>query len=589
MKDRTKMMLSFVMLLMITGIIGFSYALFTTSTEKKGALNIIVGDVSCPIQSNDLENNQVTLQGGEEKEITVTFTNQSLVDIHSIITYSGSNNIEVLSASSNESEIELQNLATGTTLTYTLKLKNNGTSSETVTLNGRCGLSNKELALNEGETKITGTYEALSCEDMPQPNVPKLVEGMIPVKWDQGKSSWVKADSTNNDKSWYNYCNQEWANAVTVKETGTQQRSDYVEAEVGEKIDIEDINTMWVWIPRYEYDYVDIKTAGGTNSGSSSSPKYLNPGEIKIKFISKDLTLADEDNYIVHPAFDFGGEQLEGFWYGKFETSNKEQNCTPSTSGDVNTRCDLTTLTPQIKPSVTSWRGIRVSTAFTISQNMAKNTTEYGFSSDGSIDTHMSKNSEWGAVAYLSQSEYGKYGNDGEEVYINNCSSYTTGIAGATANASEDSGCANTYNTEAGQKASTTGNITGVYDMSGGALEYVMGALKDDATGKPTIKSSGFKTSGETNLIPDAKYYDLYTTNFATSCTQNGECYGHALSETKGWYSNTYSFVSSTTPWFIRGGYYLHSSSAGVFYYYYTFGSAYATYSFRLVLVNAEI
>ena len=54
MKDRTKMMFSFVMLLMMVGIIGFSYALFTTNTEKKGALNIVAGDVSCPIQSSEL-------------------------------------------------------------------------------------------------------------------------------------------------------------------------------------------------------------------------------------------------------------------------------------------------------------------------------------------------------------------------------------------------------------------------------------------------------------------------------------------------------------------------------------------------------
>ena len=155
MKDKTKILFSIVITLMIVGIIGFSYALFTTNTEKKGALNIVAGDVSCPIQSSDLVNNQITLQSGEEKEITITLTNQSLIDIHSLITYSG-NNVEVLAASSNESVVELQNLARGTTLTYTLKLKNNGTSPEIITLNGRCGLSNKELALNEGEIKITG-------------------------------------------------------------------------------------------------------------------------------------------------------------------------------------------------------------------------------------------------------------------------------------------------------------------------------------------------------------------------------------------------------------------------------------------------
>ncbi len=39
----------------------------------------------------------------------------------------------------------------------------------------------------------------------------------------------------------------------------------------------------------------------------------------------------------------------------------------------------------------------------------------------------MMKNDEWGAVAYLSKSKYGK---QNEEVWINNSSSYITGSAG---------------------------------------------------------------------------------------------------------------------------------------------------------------
>ncbi len=572
MKDRSKVLFGLVMLLMVVGIIGFSYALFTTKAEKKGALNIVAGDVSCPIQSSDLENNQITLQAKEEKEITVTLTNQSLIDIHSMITYSGSSNIEVLAASSNESEIELQSLAKGTTLTYTLKLKNNGTSSEVVTLNGRCGLSNKDLTLNEGETQITGTYEkSTEYKDPSGANAPKLVTGMIPVVYDEVDKRWEKAGSSD----WYDYTQQKWANAVTVTDT---KRSNYMTAEAGEKIEEADINTMWVWIPRYEYDSVSIASyAGGTSA---------KPGAINIKFISKEVTEADEDNYKVHPAFTFGTEQLDGFWYGKFETSNQEGTY----------EVDSSTLTPIIKPNTTSWRNVKVVNMFYAALNMTteENATEYGFSSDGSIDTHMSKNSEWGAVAYLSQSKYGKYGNDtyGEddkEVYINNCKNYITGIAGATASAKSDSACTNTYNTEAGQKASTTGNITGVYDMSGGAWEYVMGAL-NNGSGKPTIGSSGFVDGGsDSNKLPDAKYYDVYTTNLATSCTTNGECYGHALSETSGWYSDTHSFVTSTYPWFRRGGGYDFSSNAGVFASNYNFGYALSYASFRLVLVRTEV
>jgi hypothetical protein len=41
------------------------------------------------------------------------------------------------------------------------------------------------------------------------------------------------------------------------------------------------------------------------------------------------------------------------------------------------------------------------------------NADTYGFDTQGtsSMDTHMLKNTEWGIVAMLSQSKYGKYGN----------------------------------------------------------------------------------------------------------------------------------------------------------------------------------
>ena len=99
----------------------------------------------------------------------------------------------------------------------------------------------------------------------------------------------------------------------------------------------------------------------------------------------------------------------------------------------------------------------------------------------------MMKNSEWGAVAYLSQSKYGKYGNGNymganKEVYINNYwnnSTTMTGCSSGSTNANYSSTCAYTFEKENnGTGASTTGMIYGVYDMSGGAFEYVMGKVK---------------------------------------------------------------------------------------------------------------
>ncbi len=432
-----------------------------------------------------------------------------------------------------------------------------------------------------------------TCEELPTPNAPQLAQGMIPVVYKDG--NWVVADKDNKDNSWYNYCNQEWANAVTVVE---EQRETLTRATENTVIDEQYINTMWVWIPRYEYDYVNIAEYAG---GSQETP-----GEIKVQFLSGTAGESG-GNYKLHPAFTFGEEELEGFWYGKFETS-------PETSCSGKETCNVDTIKPQIKPNVVSWGHIQVAKAFTVSQKMANEfKEEYGFS--GIEDTHMSKNSEWGAIAYLSQSTYGKYGNSlyngaNKEVYQNKSTTYITGNSNGTPS-QEDSRQEGQYEYDdmtdlkdgkglAGPGASTTGNITGVYDMSGGADEYVMGVLADD-DGQPRsgfllVANSGFNgtcRSGDCSNVgidfPNEKYYDLYTSSnpedeSASLACEEGICYGHALSETAGWYNDNQYFVKSSQPWFCRGGIY-HNSSTGVFDFGYYIGDANVTNSFHLVLV----
>ena len=140
-------------------------------------------------------------------------------------------------------------------------------------------------------------------------------------------------------------------------------------------------------------------------------------------------------------------------------------------------------------------------------------------------DSHMMKNIEWGAVAYLKQSIYGLGITD---ITINSNDSFYTGGGSGTS-----------YKTNIGQ--STNGNITGVYDMSGGAVEYVMGNYNK------TAGSSGLTVSG----VP-AEHIDIYSGN-----TVSASHLGDALGETTGWYSDhTYFFVFSSYPWFWRGGFY---------------------------------
>ena len=373
-------------------------------------------------------------------------------------------------------------------------------------------------------------------------NAPVLASNMIPVYYDETNSVWKKANTNNIDKNnpWYSYNSSGeykgmWANAVTVKDTNRQT---YLNATPGTIIPIDDINTMWVWIPRF-----NAVTPSNYNGGTKVSP-----GAIDITFVKQNEPAID--------AFTFGNKELSGFWYGKYEVGGTLASpCTNET-------CNVSNIV--VKPNVTSLRSQTVSSFFFASRSMEQVGNSFGFVSS-EIDTHMSKNNEWGAVAYLTHSIYGRCTNSTtcSEVGINNNSGYLTGY-GAPAG-SNDSVTNGAYDTSLGKAASTTNNIYGIYDMSGGAWEYVMGVYTN------TIGESGFSS------LPDTKYYNNYT---ETSYTE------HALTETKNWYSDSAGFVNSINPWFMRGGNYGNGTYAGVFYFSINDGNSYSNYSSRLVISN---
>ena len=375
-------------------------------------------------------------------------------------------------------------------------------------------------------------------------NSPVLASNMIPVYYDEINNVWKKADVNNKDSSyqWYSYNSTGdkkgmWANAVTVKEANRQT---YLNANVGTPISMDDITTMWVWIPRF-----NAVTPSNYNGGTKA-----NPGAIDVSFVKQNETAID--------AFTFGDKELSGFWYGKFEIGGTlASSCTNET-------CNVSNIV--VKPNVSSLRNQTVSSFFYASRSMEQTGNSFGFVSS-EVDTHMSKNNEWGAVAYLTQSIYGRCTNSTTctEVGINNNTSYITGI-GDKPSSTASSVKTNTYNTISGKNASTTGNIYGIYDMSGGAWEYVMGIYNKN------IKSSGFST------LPDNKYYNNYT---ATSYT------GHAISETKGWYNDqSFSVYFSVSPWFIRGCYYDDGELSGMFAFYGSSGINGNNSASRFVITN---
>ena len=390
-------------------------------------------------------------------------------------------------------------------------------------------------------TKIENGYENIYClsksnlikEDPTGANRPVLAEGMIPITYDGSK--WVKADKYGAYNNWYDYGNQKWANAVMVT---SATRETYMNADVGTTIPENDILAYYVWIPRYKYKLFNATYAGGTSAqvievtfenGTSTT------GTVTCTYASNGAeTCTNKSNgkWYTHPAFTLGDTELKGIWVGKFETTGS-------------------TTTPTVKPGITSLRNETISNMYSTGQ-LFRSTTYLTINGANESDSHMMKNIEWGAVSYLKQSIYGLGITD---IGTNNNSSYYTG-----------GGTGTSYKTNTGQ--STTENITGVYDMSGGAFEYVMGNYN--------------KTAGKSWLTVDeipAEHIDIYS--------GISVWYGHlgdATGETADWYSDSWSFVEDSFPWFFRGGDNNVGGVTDMFGFYSNGGSDYNDLGFRVVL-----
>ena len=147
--------------------------------------------------------------------------------------------------------------------------------------------------------------------------------------------------------------------------------------------------------------------------------------------------------------------------------------------------------------------------------------------------------------------------------------------------------------------ASTTGNITGVYDMSAAMGTYVMGVMQDNTgTNTPMSGHGSSLNSGFTGKIydsgnftdftgtpfPNSKYYDLYSYRINYG-DYTRRILGDATGEVHGWYDDLARFVGSGDPWFIRGGgSVVDPAFAGVFSFYYLDGGPDPKLVFRSVL-----
>ena len=405
---------------------------------------------------------------------------------------------------------------------------------------------------------------------------PVLKDKLVPVTIkDNGEVTYA-----DTSMEWYDYENKIWANAVILVSSPSQTYS------VGDTILESDIESYFVWIPKYSYKLWDLGNYDSITNIDTSKIHSIdivfgttNTSDTKSGECTTPITSGDSGNcvvgdYMTHPAFIT--MNTTGLWVGKFETGYKGATSTSAAQVNINDESKII-----IKPNVYSWRNITVGNIFTAAYNYERN-----------LDSHMMKNTEWGAVAYLSHSKYGI----NTEVNINNNSSYKTGYSALPSTSQQTypgtSGDGATYNeaynTEIGYLASTTGNISGIYDMSGGAHEYVAGYI-----------SGKVGNSGLTVANYDSKYFDVYSTSSSVVSYQY-RILGDATGEMgpfkqyldgdnnsryhNSWYADYSYFVDSSAPWFHRGGRNGHGVLAGTFYFSRDTGGPDTTLGFRLVL-----
>ena len=483
-------------------------------------------------------------------------------------------------------------------------------------------------------------------------NEPQIVSGMKKISFTlpegTNKGAVIKEGEQGfDDKNWYNYQESRWANAQT--EDGS----------------------MWVWIPRYAYK-ITYKNPSNKSEGGTIDVKFLigtsdeyydENGEKKT---AKRATSATEEvdtttDYYVHPAFTNessinyanGGwdKELTGIWVSKFEAGYASgNNSTPVKAssvdytqttayvpaGEAGTSSDSTqsarnwldgkygTTTTAIKyptfqPKTYSMNYISISDAYNISRALTENGNIYGLSS--STDSHLMKNSEWGAVAYLSHS---KYGTNGVEPYVNNINlnnstqsvyavtGVTTGttnagaktttiekVNGTTGNTANDG--IYTWDQIEGQKASTTLNMYGVYDFSGGTWERTAGYI---ANGNGNLKTYGASVAydGDKLKTESTKYTTVYPNgqednanidnSSSTNYKTNKYIYGDGIRETSSngtgttsWNNDFSYFTSLKRPFTARGGGYWNEDATSLFCFHQHISSGAYDSGFRSVLI----
>ena len=200
----------------------FSYAMFTVSKEKSNAITIITGNLVYKLDIDGTEGNKLTVGTGETKEFTVTLSNPNNRIARFNFYYEGSLPSGVTAGYVTGEGLNTPPAAVGVNLEksgtagssniYKIRVKNDSSSSVTITLGVQVGLDYNDLSL-PSNGHLFEEYQGNPVSDVVLGNV-----GDNGSTYDDGTDTFITGTDPNN-YIWYS--GKLWRAVSVNNEAGT--------------------------------------------------------------------------------------------------------------------------------------------------------------------------------------------------------------------------------------------------------------------------------------------------------------------------------------------------------------------------------
>ena len=503
-------------------VLGFcySYAIFVTKQLQENIAVLVTSGNTIELSSTDLIDSSVSVKASEIKNISIRVKNTTNNELNYLLLHEKvPTGVMVYETNNDNSSLGI--IKGNGVIDVNITIRND--TDNDVVVKFFCQTSLDDIIDKDMGYSYINQVPNYDHSGANEPDLSDL--NAIPIFYqasDKTNGVWKKADELNINPSsiWYDYDNGRWANIALVSD---ENRDVYLDAPVGTEIDDSDILAYFVWIPSFRYSIInsnnpisyekDINVIFENGIGKLGTVTCVDNIATKDDKHLYSETCTDEINGKIyenlstysHPAFN---DRETGFWIGKFQTSSIGKRIVPNA------------------PSFTT----TLEKAFYYSRKYEDKNNIYGINFDNNLNSHLMTNMEWGAVAILSSSLYGKSGNNRyfdennysfKRIYVNtnNTSFYTGCSSNYSINSnsfitSESASCVkyndlNNYThtsngvlysiAEVGPGASTTGTIYGVYDMAGANREMVAGIV--------------YNENYVSGVMFDNDYFDHYSTN----------------------------------------------------------------------------